>query len=165
MAYGVFVSENCSYTTDASKIRSAVNPDTVTQNGTAVTLSALATGERELWTAAKATASTKKDDIWVVTTPELIYDESKRYTLADFYNGINDSTTEKVPMRVVKLEKGDLFGITKEVLSKVPTSGDGIKPATDGTWTVAAVTEASDFAKYVGVTTNNGLTYYTFEAL
>lgn len=68
-------------------------------------------------------------------------------------------------MRVCKLEKGDLFGITKEVLSKVPTSGDGIKPAADGTWTVAAVTEASDFAKYVGVTTNNGLTYYTFEAL
>lgn len=162
--YGVFISENCSYTTDASKIRSAVNPDTVTQNGTAVTLSALATGERELWVAAKATASTKAEDIWVVTTPELIYDESKRYTLADFYNGINDSATEKVPMRVVKLEKGDIFGVTAEVLSKIPTLGDGIKPAADGTWTVAAAS-TTDFARFIGTTTNNGLTYYSFEAL
>lgn len=162
--YGVFISENCSYTTDASKIRSAVNPDTVTQNGTAVTLSALATGERELWVAAKATASTKAEDIWVVTTPELIYDESKRYTLADFYNGINDSATEKVPMRVVKLEKGNIFGVTAEVLSKIPTLGDGIKPAADGTWTVAAAS-TTDFARFIGTTTNNGLTYYSFEAL
>ena len=115
--------------------------------------------------AAKATASTKKDDIYIVTTPELIYDESKRYTLADFYNGINDSTTEKVPMRVVRLEKGDIFGLTEDVLSAKPKAGEGISPAADGTWTVAAVTEASDYAKYVGVTTNNGLTYYTFEAL
>ena len=165
MAHGVFISENCSYTTDASKIRSAVNPAAATDNGTAVTLSALATGERELWVAATATAETKKEDIYIVTTPELIYDESKRYNLSDFYNGINDSATEKVPMRVCKLEKGDLFGLTEEVLSKKPVAGDGIAPAADGTWTVAVSAPATDYAKYVGVTTNNGLTYYTFEAL
>lgn len=164
MAHGVFISENCSYTTDASKIRSAINPVAALDNGTAVTLSALATGERELWTAALATASTAVADIWVVTTPELIYDESKRYTLADFYNGINDSATEKVPMRVVKLEKGDIFGLTAEVLSAVPTAGKGIKPAADGKWTVGTAA-SGDFAKCIGVTTNDGLTYYSFEAL
>ena len=162
--HGVFISENCSYTNDGSKIRSAVNPATATDNGTAVTLSGLATGERELWTAAMANASTDKADIWVVCTPEVIYDESKRFTIADFYNGINDSATEKTPMRVVKLEKGDIFGLTAEVLSATPVDGDGIAPAADGTWTVASAS-ATDFAKFMDVTVINGLTYYSFEAL
>lgn len=165
MAHGVFISENCSYTTDASKIRSAVNPGTSTDNGTVVTLSALASGERELWTAATGTADTAVADVWIVATPELIYDESKRYTLADFYNGINDSATEKVPMRVVKLEKGDIFGLTVDVLSEAPTTvKNGIKPAANGKWTVAAIS-SGEFAKFIGTTTNNGLTYYSYEAL
>ena len=162
MAHGVYISEVCSHTNDEKLIRSAINPVNALDNGTAVTLSGLATGERELWTAALATASTAVDDVWVVATVELIYDESKKYTLMDFYNGINDTATEKVPMRVVRHTKGDIFGLTAEVLSTVPTVGTGIKPMADGKWEVDTAA-TGDYAKFIGVTTNGGLTYYSFE--
>lgn len=167
MAHGIFISENCSYTKDGSKIRSAVNPGTSLDNGSVVTLSGLVSGERELWTAALGTATTAKADVWIVNTPEVDYVETPYKTIKDFYNGVNDSATKKVPMRVVKLEKGDIFGLTAEVLSETPTaSKPGIQPAANGAWTVAAA-DAGDFAKYIGTSVDQatGTTYYSFEAL
>ena len=87
MAHGIFISENCSYTKDGSKIRSAVNPGTALDNGSVVTLSGLVSGERELWTAALGTASTAKADVWIVNTPEVDYVETPYRTIKDFYNG------------------------------------------------------------------------------
>lgn len=162
MAHGVFISENCSFTKDGSKIRSAKNPSTSLDNGVPVVLTGLLDGERELWVCSKASASSDLGDIWITATVELIYDESKKYTIADFYNGINDSASERVPMRIVMLEKGDIFGLTAEVLSKTPSTSDAyIAPKADG-WTVSG-TETGAFAKFIGTTTNRGLTYYSFE--
>ena len=167
MAHGIFISENCSYTKDGSKIRSALNPVAALDNGSVVTLSGLVAGEREVWTAAVGTVSTAKADVWIVTTPEVDYVETPYKTIKDFYNGVNDSADKKVPMRVVKLEKGDIFGLTIEVLSEAPTAAKpGIQPAADGKWTVAAA-DADDFAKYIGTSVDaaSGTTYYSFEAL
>lgn len=166
MAHGVYISELFD-AKDETRIRNAKNPVEALDNGRPVTLSGLVDGERDLWVAAVATSSSAASDLWIVTTPELVYDESKTYTLADFYNGINDSDTERVHMRVTKHIKDDIFGVTAEVLSEVPTSSKAyIAPSdADGKgWTVSA-TSSGAYAKFIGTTTNEGLTYYSFIVL
>lgn len=167
MAKTIFVSENCQYTVDPSKIRSAVNPGTELENGSAVTLSGLATGERELWTAAVATAATANADIWVVTTPEVAYDETPYVGLGGFYNGINDEGTKKTPMRVVKLVKGDIFGLTVGgALATAPTTAKPyITTGAGGTWGIDESTGSKNFAKWIDTRVQNGTTVYTFEVL
>lgn len=163
MAHGVIITELYDVKDDA-RIRNAENPVAALDNGRAVTLSGLVDGERDLWTAAVATSASKADELWVVTTPELIYDESKKYTIADFYNGINDSTTEKVKMRVTKFVKDEIFGVTAEVLSEVPTTAKAYIAPSDASgkgWTVSATADGA-YAKFIGTTVNDGLTYYSF---
>lgn len=180
--HGIFVKELCKYENDATLIRSAVRPDEVNiDNGTFVTLTKIA-DERELWTAAVGTADST--DIWVVNTPEVIYDESKKYGLADFYNGINDvdvtpgAVTKKTPMRVVKLVKYDEFGLTEPdftVTSNKADTPDSTKKylhvAAGGKWTANA-TESGAIAVFNGVSTDNasfpavdGETVYSFIVL
>lgn len=169
MSKGIFISENCQFTHDGSKIRSAVNPTTEVQNGTVVTLTGLVDGERELWTAAVGTADTAYKDVWVVATPELIYDEKPSTTIADFYNGINDEGTKKVPMRVVKLVKGDIFGITADVITSTATPSSTnkyIKPAAGGKWAAGEATATvGDYAQLIDITTQNGVIIYNYEVL
>lgn len=164
MAHGVIITELYDVKDDA-RIRNVKNPVDALDNGRPITISSLVEGERDLWTAAVATSSDKADDLWVVTTPELIYDESKKYTLADFYNGINDSDTEKVHMRATKFVKNEIFGVTADVLSEVPTASKAYIAPSDASgkgWTVSA-TASGAYAKFIGITVNEGLTYYSFE--
>lgn len=166
MAHGVIITELYDVK-DEARVRNAENPVASLDNGRPVTLSGLVNGERDLWTAAVATSATKASDVWVVTTPELIYDESKTYTLADFYNGINDSATEKVKIRVTKFVKDEIFGVTSEVLSEIPTTTKVYIAPSDASgkgWTVSATADGA-YAKFIGTTTNEGLTYYSFVVL
>ena len=95
MTHAIFISETGSYIKDISKTRSAVNYTDALDNCVPVVLSGLATGQRDLWVAEQATESTDKADIWVVTTPELIYDDTGK-TVRDFYNGINSGQNDKL---------------------------------------------------------------------
>lgn len=166
MAHCVHIAEVLDVKDDA-KFRNALNPVKALDNGRAVTVSGLVEGERDLWTVAVATAATAPADIWIVTTPELIYDESKTYTYADFYNGINDSDTEKTHMRITKYTKNDIFGLTIDGLSEEPTTTKKyiVPSAADGKgWTVGT-SATNAYAVFIGKTVNDGLTYYSFEVL
>ena len=155
MAHTVFRSDNCSYTHDGAKIRTVVlNKDI--DNGCPVTMGALATsgtyaGEREVFTVTDATAV---KEVWVVCTPEVDYEENP---ITEFYNKAG-----KIG-RAVLMEKADIFSVSAEALSAVPTAGQGIV-AKAGGWTVGTVGSTS-FAKCIGSDVQDGVTMYRFEVL
>lgn len=161
MAHGIYVSESTTYTTDSTKIRSAKNYTDALDNCVPVTLSGLVAGQRDLWIAVQATESTKKDDIWVTTTPELIYDDAGK-TIADYYNGINDGANEE--MRVCKHEKGDIFATNGVTITGTPDETNCyLHPKADG-WTVDS-TETDAYAEFLDVRVKDGITLYGFEVL
>lgn len=166
MAHAIFISENCKYTNDGTKIRSVRLPASNIDNGTLVTLSGLETGQREVWTAALAAADAT--DVWMLASVEVAYDECvDKRGLSNFYNGINDSDTKKVAARAVKLAKGDIFGLTVSEATPVPNTvavGKYIKQAASGKFTVESAATGA-FAKCIGETVQTGATYYSFEVL
>ena len=161
MAHGIFRSDSCSYTHDGAKIRTIVTYGGI-DNGAPITLGGLVTdnskafyGEREVFTTSAAT-SANAADVWVVTTPELDYE---KYTLGEFTNASGAIG------RAVAMEKYDIFSVTSEVLSAIPTASETFYAAAgDGQWTVSnANTKA--FAKYIGSDVQDGVTFYAFEVL
>lgn len=152
----IFISDNCAYTKVPSYIRSAKAYAEI-ENGTPVVLGGLIDGEREVFTASDASASST--DIWVVTSPELMYDETPYKGLSDFVNAENSI------MRVVKLVKGDIFSITGDKITGTPVvaTAGGLKPKAKG-WTAAA-SASGDFAKLIEVSVKNGKTFYAYEVL
>lgn len=82
--------------------------DTAIDNGNVVVLTGLVIGQREIRLAKVPAADSKLDELVLVATPELIYDESTRKTYADFTNEAG-----KVA-RGYRLRSGDVFSATIE---------------------------------------------------
>ena len=166
MAHAIFISENCKYTDDGTRIRSVRLPASNIDNGTLVTLSGLEANQREVWTAALAAADAT--DVWMLASVEVAYDECvDKKGLSNFYNGINDSDTKKVAARAVKLAKGDIFGLTVGEATPVPDTidvGEYIKQAASGKFTAESAATGA-FAKCIDKRLQTGVTYYTFEVL
>lgn len=152
----IFRADNCAYTKVPTLIRSA-KAYAALDNGVPVTLTGLGSGEREKWTS--AAAASDSEDIWIVTTPELMYEEVPHKFVGDFTNA-KDST-----IRVCKLQKGDIFSITSDKISGTPVlaSAAGLTPAAAG-WTAAAAA-TGDFAKLIAIETFAGKTLYVYEVL
>lgn len=154
----IFRSDNCAYTKVPSLIRSA-KAYAELENGVPVVLGGLTDvkgiNEREVFATTAASASSK--DIWVVTTPELMYDETKK--LGDFVNDVDSI------IRVSKLQKADIFSITGDKITGTPDTSKtaGLKPAAAG-WTAAASADG-DFAKLIAVETVGTVTFYVYEVL
>ena len=160
MAHGIFRSDNCTYTHDPAKIRTIVTYGDI-DNGAPITLGGLITdsskafyGEREVFSTAAAT-SADAANVWVVTTPELDYE---KYTLADFTNASGAIG------RAVAMEKYDIFSVTSEVLSAVPTSTNKYIAAASGQWTVSS-DNTKAFATFLGSDVQDGVTFYAFQVL
>ena len=159
MAHGIFRGDNVTSITDPAKIRT-IQVYADIDNGAPILLGALASsgkyaGEAEVFTTATANGAAAAN-VWVVTTPEIDY---RNYALADFFNA-NGAIG-----RAIAMEKYDIFSVTSEVLSAVPTANDTFYVAAgDGQWTVSnANTKA--FAKYIGSDVQDGVTFYAFEVL
>lgn len=154
----IFRSDNCAYTKVPSLIRSA-KAYTKLDNGVPVVLGGLTTvngfNEREVFETSAASASAK--DIWVVTTPELMYDGTRK--LGDFENEADGI------MRVSKLQKADIFSITNDKITGTPNvdSAAGLVPA-EGGWTAGASAD-NDFAKLIAIETVGATTFYVYEVL
>ena len=158
MAHGIFRSDNCTYTHDPAKIRTIETYGAI-DNGAPITLGALAStgkfaGEREVFTTSAATGANAAD-VWVVTTPELDYE---KYALADF---TNESGTIG---RAVAMEKYDIFSVTSEVLSAIPTGTDKYIAAGNGAWTVSSASTKA-FAAFIGSDVQDGVTFYAYQVL
>ena len=161
MAHGIFRSDSCSYTHDGAKIRTVVTYGQI-DNGAPIVLGGLVSdanakfyGEREVFTTTAATGA-NAEDVWVMTTPEIDYE---KYTLAEFTN------ESGAIGRAVAMEKYDIFSVTSEVLSAIPTV-DNTKyiAAGNGQWTVSSSSSAA-FAQMIGSDVQDGVTFYAYQKL
>lgn len=82
---------------------------TAIENGNVVKLGALLDGEREIYKATAPAAGTPIEEIALVATPEVMYDERKR-ALYEFINEAGDI------IRGYRLHSGDIFSVTSEAL-------------------------------------------------
>lgn len=161
MAYAVFRSDLMRGTIDGTALASAKYfvgaTETEIENGNVVALDSLMPGEREIWKAVAPEGTETLGAIAVVGTPEVMYDERKR-NLDDFINEVG------TPFRAYILNKGDIFGVTKEALdgAETPKVGDIVElkagtklnvvtTATDGSTTIGKViaVETDDYTYYV----------------
>lgn len=113
MAYAIVRLDNMSGTHDGAAIKSAkyyvTTTATAIENGNIVALSGLVANEREIFKAISPAATNTVDQVFLVATPELMYDERK-HNLNEFRNEAGDI------IRVYGLRTGDIFSITAEAL-------------------------------------------------
>lgn len=84
--------------------------DTAIDNGNVVVVGGLMEGEHDVRVATTPKADSLLNQIALVVTPELIYDETPRKSFADFYNEAGDIA------RAYRLRSGDIFSVTMEAL-------------------------------------------------
>ena len=98
---------------------SAVDTETAIENGNVLKLDGLMTGEREIYKGRVPAANTPLEEVVLVATPELMYDERK-HNLDEFINEAGRIA------RGYKLHTGDVFSVTKAALDgkATPAVGD-----------------------------------------
>ncbi len=109
-------------------------------NANIVTLGDLLDGEREIYKVTDGANATSIEELGLVASPELIYDESVRHGLEDYYNEAGDA------IRVYRFHAGDIFSATVEAFDNTPTKGDYV---TVGTTTKMA-TQAGEPTLVIG---------------
>ena len=151
--------DNMSAVYDDSKVLSAKfyvgSTETAIENGNVVALGALVSGEKEIYTATAPIANTQK--VYLVATPELIYDQSVYHNIDEFINEAG------VPIRV--LELGGIFSVTAEAFVSVPTVGQYIVPTANGTKMTAVNTVTTEYVigKCVEIFSDQRYTYYAIK--
>lgn len=150
-------------TYDGSLLKSAkfyndVDKEADIDNANLVKLGALLTGEREIFKATKAADAADIKEIGLVASPEVIYDESVRHGLEDYYNEAGKA------IRVYRLHDGDIFSATAEAFDNTPalndyvTVGTGTKMATQ-----AAAPSGVTVGKIINIETVGPDTYYVVQ--
>lgn len=129
-------------------------------NGNVVKLVALIDGERELYKAVAPAANTGLEELAIVGTNEILYDERKK-NLDEFYNEAGRAATGYRP------HKGDMFGVTAKGLDAAATIEKGdivelqadtklkvVKSATQGSTKLGVIADINKAGRY---------TYYVVE--
>lgn len=129
-------------------------------NGNVVKLEGLLTDERELYKAVAPAANTALEDLAIVGTNEILYDERKK-NLDEFYNVAGKNALGYRP------HKGDMFGVTAEGLSAAAKIAKGdivelqagtklkvVKSATTGSTQIGVIADINKAGRY---------TYYVVE--
>lgn len=131
------------------------------ENGSVVELIELEEGNREVWTATDTKATSKINDVVVIGTPELFYDERKK-NLDEFVNEAGQVS------RGYRLRSGNIFSVTKEgfntTLSKI-AKGNIVELTTGNKLSVVtAATEGSTVVgKIIAVEDTGRYTYYVIK--
>ncbi len=146
--YGVFRSDNMKATKDGS-IKSGRyyvgTTATAIENGNIVKLDSLISGERELWKVVAPGAVTAKN-LYVVGTPEVIYDETLKSTgaLKEFRNEAGENIT------LLQLQVGDTLSVSDACITQIsgaeaPVVGSFVVPSATGTkWTEVATIASNE---------------------
>lgn len=119
---------------------------TAIDNGNVLSVTALQTGEREIYVGAAVAANTAINDVVLIASPEVMYDERLR-NLEDFYNEAGKAC------RGYRLHSGDIFSVTKDALAgaSTPAVGDVVELAAGTKLSVvAAATGATSGSTVVG---------------
>lgn len=148
MAYGVVRTDSIK-ATKAGNIKSGRfyvdTTATAIENGNIVKLDSLISGQRDLWKVVAPGAITAAN-CYLVTTPEIIYDESLKSTgaLENFRNAAGANIT------LMPLEVGDACSVSDECITQLageltPTVGSFVTPSATGTkWTEVASIAANE---------------------
>ena len=92
---------------------------TAIDNGNIVKLNGLMKGEREVFEGVVPAASDRLEDVVVIASVEVMYDETKR-DLADYFN------EEGKVCRGYYMRSGNIFSVTAEALESIPVVGDKV---------------------------------------
>lgn len=139
MAYGIVRTDNM-YGTDVRAALVSIkymgadgNTETEIENGRVLKVGALISGEREIYTGTDVAADDSVNDIVLVASPEVMYDERKK-NLDEYINKKGKAC------RGYRLHTGDIFSVTKDVLSgkAVPAVGDVVELAAGTKLNIAA---------------------------
>lgn len=119
---------------------------TAIENGNVLKIGALMEGQREIYVGGAVAASDNLEDIVLIASPEVIYDERKR-NLEDFINEAGKTC------RGYRFHSGDTFSVTKRALAgaATPAVGDVVELAAGTKLNIkAAATGATEGSTVVG---------------
>lgn len=133
---------------------------TAIENGSVVKLGALETGSREVYIGATPAKTDVIEDIVLIATPEVVYDEHKR-NLDDFQNEAGAIA------RGYRLHSGDIFSVTVDALSADTTPAVGNIVELDDGVNLKVVSTLTSGSTHVGaiidVNVVGRYTYYVIE--
>ena len=122
---------------------------TAIENGNVLKVGDLLDGEREIFIGSAVAADDAIEDVVLIATPEVVYNEYLHHNLDDFINEAG------MPARGYHLHHGDIFSVTAEALDGTPAVGStvnfaaGTKLAVDGAGTaVGKIIEEDTTTRY-----------------
>lgn len=130
---------------------------TAIENGNVLKRGALIDGEREVFEGSTPAAGDALDDVVLVATPEVMYDERLK-NLDDFINEAGKIA------RAYHLRKGDIFSVTKEALDGAASPAVGniveLKAGTKLNVVASLTTNSTQVGKIIAIETVGKYTYY-----
>lgn len=130
---------------------------TAIENGNVLKRGALIDGEREIFEGSTPAAGDALDDVVLVATPEVMYDERLK-NLDDFINEAGKIA------RAYHLRKGDIFSVTKEALDGADSPAVGniveLKAGTKLNVVASLTTNSTQVGKIIAIETVGKYTYY-----
>ena len=166
MAYGIVRTDNM-YGTDVRAALVSIKymgedgaTPTAIENGSVLKVGALIEGEREIYVGGKVAANDKVEDVVLVASPEVMYDERKK-NLDEYINVAGKAC------RGYHIHSGDIFSVTKEALTgeAAPAVGNVVELAEGTKLSVAKdATGATVVGTIIAVDVVGRYTYYAIKA-
>ena len=167
MAYGIVRTDNM-YGTDVRAALVSIkymgsngSTPTAIENGSVLKVGALIEGEREVYVGGAVAASDKVEDVVLVASPEVMYDERKK-NLDEFINEAGKAC------RGYRIHSGDIFSVTKDALTGkgTPAVGDVVELAAGTKLNVAdsATGGSTTIGTIIAVDVVGRYTYYAIKA-
>lgn len=133
---------------------------TAIENGNVLKIGALMTGEREIYIGGAVAANDKIDDIVLIASPEVVYDEHK-HNLDDFVNEAGKAC------RGYHIHSGDTFSVTAEALSGTGTPAVGniveLAAGTKLAFVASATSGSTKVGRIIAVDVVGRYTYYVIK--
>ena len=167
MAYGIVRTDNM-YGTDVRAALVSIkymgsngSTPTAIENGSVLKVGALIEGEREVYVGGAVAANDKVEDVVLVASPEVMYDERKK-NLDEFINEAGKAC------RGYRIHSGDIFSVTKDALTgkETPAVGNVVELAAGTKLNVAdsATGESTTIGTIIAVDVVGRYTYYVIKA-
>ena len=166
MAYGIVRTDNM-YGTDVRAALVSIKymgedgaTPTAIENGSVLKVGALIEGEREIYVGGAVAANDKVEDVVLVASPEVMYDERKK-NLDEYINVAGKAC------RGYHIHSGDIFSVTKEALTgeAAPAVGNVVELAEGTKLSVAKeATGATVVGTIIAIDVVGRYTYYAIKA-
>lgn len=167
MAYGIVRTDNM-YGTDVRAALVSIkymgangSTPTAIENGSVLKVGALVEGEREVFVGGNVAATDKVEDVVLVASPEVVYDERKK-NLEDYINEAGKAC------RGYHIHSGDIFSVTKEALAgeAAPAVGNIVELAAGTKFKVvkSATSGSTTIGTIIAIDVVGRHTYYVIKA-